>query len=474
MSQCKSTTIINEIGHFFKKSEDNAMERILGLLKAVKMTDSGLGLKTKCNARRKASEKLQLLTLFPFFGSKNPYDYRHTSLAQVAVAGKDQFYRLLNDATVNWRNVGYKVFNALKRTTLNRGEQTESTCLIADDTDLNKTGFHIEFIGKVFSHVTHTHNLGFKMLALNYDDGKQMLNVDFSIHGEKGKKGNYGLTDRQLKKRKKVRHSQGNPDAERVMEYEESKIKVLMDMVVRFVRRGHKADYLLADSWFTNAQLVRFVEGLRNVGHYLGMARFSDTKYVVNGKEKSVKQIARSKTKRQRCRKLKCQYLEVDADFQGIPVKLFVNRMGKNQNWRVILTTDLTLNFEQAYRIYARRWNIEVFFKECKQHLGLGACQSHSFNAQIAATTVAMIQYNLLATARRFDGYETFGELFRAAGNEALELTVSQRIWLVICDVIKEIAEILEIDAETLLEKYIAEPERITKIVNLKTLQNAR
>ena len=321
------------------------------------------------------------LTLFPFFGSKNPYDYRHTSLAQVAVAGKDQFYRLLNDATVNWRNVGYKVFNALKRTTLNRGEQTESTCLIADDTDLNKTGFHIEFIGKVFSHVTHTHNLGFKMLALNYDDGKQMLNVDFSIHGEKGKKGNYGLTDRQLKKRKKVRHSQGNPDAERVMEYEESKIKVLMDMVVRFVRRGHKADYLLADSWFTNAQLVRFVEGLRNVGHYLGMARFSDTKYVVNGKEKSVKQIVRSKIKRQRCRKLNCQYL--------------------------------------------------------------------------------------LATARRFDGYETFGELFRAAGNEALELTVSQRIWLVICDVIKEIAEILEIDAETLLEKYIAKPERITKIVKI-------
>lgn len=449
------------------------MKRIIGLLKAVKMTDNRLGLKTKCNAQRKASEKLQLLTLFPLFGSKNPNEYRSCPLASVVKAGKDQFYRLLNDATISWRNVGYKVFNALKRIVASSGEQVECTCLIADDTDLNKTGLRMEFVGRVFSHVTHTHNLGYKMLALNFDDGKQMLNVDFSLHGEKGKKGNYGLTDKQLKRRKKVEHVQGNPDAERVREYEESKVKVLMDMVARFVRRGHKADYLLADSWFACAQLVRFVKELRGVGHYLGMAKFNDTKYVVGGKEKSAKQIARSKVKRQRCRKLNCQYIALDADFQGVPVRLFVNKMGKNLNWRVILTTDTRLTFEQAYRIYARRWNIEVFFKECKQHLGLGSCQSHSFNAQIAATTVTMIQYNLLASAKRFDGYETFGELFRAAGKEALELTLSQRIWLVICDIIDEIAEMLEIEPENLIQKYIAEPERFTKIVNLKPLQNA-
>lgn len=81
------------------------MKRIIGLLKAVKMTDNRLGLKTKCNAQRKASEKLQLLTLFPLFGSKNPNEYRSCPLASVVKAGKDQFYRLLNDATISWRNV---------------------------------------------------------------------------------------------------------------------------------------------------------------------------------------------------------------------------------------------------------------------------------------------------------------------------------------------------------------------------------
>ena len=84
-----------------------------------------------------------------------------------------------------------------------------------------------------------------------------------------------------------------------------------------------------------------------------------------------------------------------------------------------------------------------------------------------------MIQYNLLATAKRFDGYETFGEMFRAAGKEALELTLDQRIWLVICDIIEEISEMLELEHEILLLKYIAESEKFTKIVNLKSLQNA-
>lgn len=63
MSQRKNTTIINEVGFFFKNSGDEAMNRIIMLLKAVKMTDNRLGLKSKCNVRRKASEKLQLLTL---------------------------------------------------------------------------------------------------------------------------------------------------------------------------------------------------------------------------------------------------------------------------------------------------------------------------------------------------------------------------------------------------------------------------
>ena len=61
-----------------------------------------------------------------------------------------------------------------------------------------------------------------------------------------------------------------------------------------------------------------------------------------------------------------------------------------------------------------------MFFKESKQNLGLSKCQSQDFDAQIAATTLCMIQYNLLSVAKRFSEYEKLGELFRATQKDSL------------------------------------------------------
>lgn len=163
------------------------------------MTDRGLGLHTRCNAAHSSSKKLVLLVLFPIFNIANPSNYVRSQLAGITTAGKDLFYRLLNSEKIDWRNINYKVFGRLRKTVEINEEQDKPTCLIVDDTDLNKRGFKMEGIGKIFSHVSHSFNLGFKMLALCFDDGKQLLNVDFSLHAEKGKKENYGLTGKQLK-----------------------------------------------------------------------------------------------------------------------------------------------------------------------------------------------------------------------------------------------------------------------------------
>ena len=61
MPHCKSTTIINEIRGFFKKNDNKAINCIAMLIKAVKMTDKGLGLHSACNVTRKSSDKLQCL-----------------------------------------------------------------------------------------------------------------------------------------------------------------------------------------------------------------------------------------------------------------------------------------------------------------------------------------------------------------------------------------------------------------------------
>ncbi|MDR0572497.1 MAG: hypothetical protein LBG96_00440 [Tannerella sp.] len=38
----------------------------------------------------------------------------------------------------------------------------------------------------------------------------------------------------------------------------------------------------------------------------------------------------------------------------------------------------------------------------------MGKCESRDFDAQIAATTLCMLQYNLFSEVRRFECYESF------------------------------------------------------------------
>mgnify|MGYP002474812183 CR=1 FL=1 len=69
------------------------------------------------------------------------------------------------------------------------------TCAILDDTTFQKSGIRIKGVSKVFDHVTHSFIYGMKCLTLALSDGKRCYPIDFSIHREKGKKKDYGLTD---------------------------------------------------------------------------------------------------------------------------------------------------------------------------------------------------------------------------------------------------------------------------------------
>ncbi len=113
------------------------------------------------------------------------------------------------------------------------------------------------------------------------------------------------------------------------------------------------------------------------------------------------------------------------------------------------------------------------FFREGKQYLQMGKCESQDFDAQIAATTLCMLQYNLLAVARRFSAYQTNGELFRDIEKDTLQLTVSEHIWQIIIELLVEMADILSIDPEELVLEIVPENQRLAKFINLKPLLQA-
>ena len=72
---------------------------------------------------------------------------------------KDVLYSYLSKDDINWRKVIYHIIYWLLMKVTMRNDHKKSklpTVLIADDTDLPKAGFHMEAIGKSFSHVHHT------------------------------------------------------------------------------------------------------------------------------------------------------------------------------------------------------------------------------------------------------------------------------------------------------------------------------
>ena len=471
----KDTTILSEINDFFTSSE-KAIYTIFRIIGSLKLSTTKLLPKQNNNAVYKSTDKLLLLLLFPLFKIKNAYQYKESGLFSILSCGKDVFYRLLNNTHINWRFLHYKLTKKLICQVATKTDSDANTipkCLIVDDTDLPKTGRFIELIGRIYSHVSHSSILAFKGLFMGYHDGKSLFALDFSLHGEVGKndKRPFGISHRQSKRRYSKKRTKESCGYQRKQEYTSSKIKQMIAMIRRAITKGIRFDYLLVDSWFTCFELIDFIKTRRIKCHLLGMIKMGKTHYLYKEKTLSSKQLLDTLRRSKKIKRSKVSgfyYCEAIVTIKKIEVKIFFSKASKRGRWYGLLTTDLELDFDKAYKIYATRWTVEVFFKESKQYLGLGKCESQDFDAQIAHTTLCMLQYNILATVKRFDKYETLGQLFRQSQKETLEITINERIWLIILEIVVKLALILEVDTEILMEKLIYDNQDIINLINLK------
>ena len=448
-------------------------------MECINIRPSLIGTEKKDNCKFTNVQVLNLLMLFPFFVVRNAYQYSGSSLSRLFSCEKDMFYRFMNDGNVKWRKLLYAMNLQLLRK-ISRSSETQNdrpVCLIIDDTDAPKSGRKCELIGKVFSHIEHKTILGYKCLTLLYTDGLSQLMLDFSLHGEEGRKPDrkQGLSDKERKARFIEDHS-GEAVEERIKEYTMKKTDKAIEMVKYAIKRGIRFDYLLVDSWFTNADFVRLITSRHIKCHLLGMIKLGKTKYHTKWGELNANQIIKRLQKEGLVKHnatLKCSYCTIDVKFAGTTVRLFFSKRGRKGQWNGLLTTDLSLSFLKAYRTYATRWTTEVAYRDMKVLLNLGKSQSVHFSAQIASFTLTMMQYNILCTVKRFEAYETIGELFRETTAGTLELSVTDRIWELILDTILEIAEIISADASELLSAIIDVNPKFHKFYQMYNLYAA-
>lgn len=137
------------------------------------------------------------------------------------------------------------------------------------------------------------------------------------------------------------------------------------------MKHGFVPDYVLSDSWFSTKKLIKTVRQLKQGAiHFLDMIKMDNRFYDYQGQQLNTKELIKKlrPTMMKRARKLNAYYIEVMVNYDDIgQVKLFLTRFSKRSKWRLILSTNLNLSFQQAMKIYNIRWRIEVLFKECKQ-----------------------------------------------------------------------------------------------------------
>lgn len=407
----KNRQIISELKDFFKQNDSGkAVNAVSNVMDKLVIQAKTVGPVKNPNCKFTFVQLVKLLVLFPFFSVKTAADYADSALGKLFSCKKDSFYCLMDDGRIDWRRIIYSINRQLIGLISRRADAKGNTrCVILDDTDLPKRGMKAEGLGKVFSHTAMKRILGFKAMFLCYTDGKTQLMVDATIQAESGKDANkpQGLT----KKQKSAQYSKERNEDEKVntrkAEMHQTKIANAIKKLRRAIMEGLRFDYLLVDSWFPCAELLRFIHS----------------------------------------RHIKCH----------------IYKKG-NGSWNALITTDMGIDAKRTFELYARRWCIEVAHKEMKGLLNLGKCQCVDFAGQIAALSLCMIQYNILGTVKRFESYETIGGLFTELTGETVELTVIQRIWGLIIKVINVIAEFISCDPFELTENVINNNHQIKAV----------
>ena len=118
-----------------------------------------------------------------------------------------------------------------------------------------------------------------------------------------------------------------------------------------------------------------------------------------------------------------------------IPVRIvFVRNRAKRKDWIALISTDMDISEEEIIRRYGVRWNIEVYFKTCKQHLKLlRESNSPSFDAFTCHLAIVCVRYMILAVNQRAASDDrTLGELFWLMTAEAAEISFTKTLVLIL------------------------------------------
>jgi hypothetical protein len=198
--------------------------------------------------------------------------------------------------------------------------------------------------------------------------------------------------------------------------------ELIPEMIKWALAHGVMASYVLMDSWFTFAPLIKAItqQGLDAIG----MVKKGSQRYRFEKRSLSLEELYQVATpvaagKKGILRSVRVQMMP------DIPVLIvFVRHRTKKNEWLAILSTDCELLETEIIQLYGIRWDIEIFFKCTKSLLRLQKeFQGRSYDLLISHTTIVFTRYILLSWQQRCNtDQRTLGGLFAQLADEINEL----------------------------------------------------
>jgi hypothetical protein len=266
----------------------------------------------------------------------------------------------------------------------------------------------VELLSRVFDHNTNTYIKGFRMLTLGWSDGNSFLGLDFALLSSANKNNRFTEITKRLDKR--------TCGYQRRKEAMTKSTELMEPMVKRALGMGVRAKYLLMDSWFSAPSVIA---KLRQHIHIICMLKdHPKWLYEYKGKKLRLSDLY-GKLKKNRGRaKIKASVIVRLSN--GKSARIIFVSCDKKRGWLALLSTNTSLVESEIIRLYGKRWDIEVFFKMCKQHLKLvKEIQIRDYDGLIGHTSMVVARYNILSWFQRQKvDQRTFGDLFRFCNKE--------------------------------------------------------
>jgi SRSO17 transposase len=371
--------------------------------------------------------------------------FARESLQTFSQAEKDALYDVLNREDLDWRRLQQRVaLQAARSLKTARGPQA----LVLDDSIKGRHGKKMPGVSSHFDHTSGRHVMGQQVLTLGLssDAGFVPLDSELFISATKAQALPRPFRDGRsvVAKRYRVARDQTKP-------------AMAQAMIGRALRAGIDAEYLLADAWFGTKPMIRTAEAasltaiLRmkkntmsyrhsEVRHGQVMHRNCDVKALyragirgqwekIPGQPYQAKAVAvelnLSESPQDPERWIKVCLLFVRGVVTGEKAQA-----GKH-DWAVFLSTDPGLEPQRILELYARRWAIEVYFKEAKQHLGFLKEQSNHYAAYVASIHLTAIRFCLLVIAKTTQQASGVADIRQQISANAQQISFAAQLWSV-------------------------------------------